>query len=84
MKRLMMTAAALFACCAVGCSGTQERDTDACCGACKRGEVCTEGCCAHGSACCGKCTGAEGHEHAEACPGCKDGKMCEGCKAAQS
>ncbi|RMH25483.1 MAG: hypothetical protein D6692_11030 [Planctomycetota bacterium] len=96
MKRLMLTAAVLFAATAVGCSSTQTCKTSgACCGACKAGETCKDGCCNKGGECCGKCGGdkaeccgtcggeGHGHEHAKMCPDCKDGKMCDACKAKQ-
>lgn len=81
MKRLMMTAAVLFAATAVGCStcDTRKCDTDkACAGEC-------DGKC--GGDCAGECGGAckdKAAEHAKMCPDCKDGKMCDACKAKHS
>ncbi len=79
MKRAMMTCAALFAACCVGCSTTSAcKDGGSCradkgaqahmCPDCKDGKMC-EKCAAEGQA--------------KACPDCKDGKMCAACKAKQ-
>lgn len=86
MKRTLMTCAALFAACCVGCSSSQKcggctdcKTNGSCEGACKgacatEAKMCSE--CKDGQMC-AKCAEAKAH----ACPDCKDGKMCEACMA---